>query len=84
MMRWKEYTEELYLKDLNEPDYCDSVVFHLGPDILECEVKQALRNTVVNKTSECGKIPADLFRSPKDDAINVFHSLCQQILKTQQ
>ena len=84
MMRWKEYTEELYLKDLNESDYFDSVIIHLGPDIVECKVKQALRNTVVNKTSGCGEIPEDLFRSPKDDTIKVLHSLCQQIWKTQQ
>ena len=82
--RWKEYTEELYKKDLNEPDYYDGVVSHPEPDILECKVKWALRSTAVNKASGCDEIPAELFRSLKDDAIKVLHSLCEQIWKTQQ
>ena len=81
--RWKGYTEELYKKDLNEPDYCDSVVSHLEPDILECEVKWALRSTAVNKASGCGEISAELFKSLKHDAIKVLHSLRQKIWKTQ-
>ena len=81
--RWKGYTEELYKKDLNEPDYYDSVVSHLEPDILECEVKWALRSTAVNKASGCDDILAELFKYLKDDAIKVLHSLCQKIWKTQ-
>ena len=68
--------EELYKKDLNEPDYYDGTVSHPEPDILECEVKWALR-TAVNKDSRYDEIPAELFRSLKDDAINVLLSLCQ-------
>ena len=56
--RWKEYTEELYKKDLNEPDYYDGVVSHLEPDILECEVKCVLRSTATNKVSGCNEITA--------------------------
>ena len=83
-MEWKEYTEELYKKDLNELDYHNGVVSHPEPDILVCEVKWALRSTAVNKASRCREIPAELLRSLKDDAIKVLHSLCQQIWKTQQ
>ena len=75
--------EELCKKDLNEPDYYDGVVSHPEPDILECKVKWALRSTAVNKVSGCNEIPADLFKSLKDDAIKVLHSLHQQIWKTQ-
>ena len=82
--RWKEYMEELYKKDLNEPDYCDDVVSQPEPDILEWEVKRALRSTAVNKTNGCNEIPAELFKSLKEDTIKVLHSLCQQIWKTQQ
>ena len=82
--RWKEYMEELYKKDLNEPDYYDTVVSHPEPDTLECEVKWALRRTAVNKASGCDEISAELFKSLKDDAIKVLHSLCQQIWKAQQ
>ena len=70
--------EELYKKDLNEPDYYN-VVSYQEPDILMCEVKCTLTVTAVNKASGCNEIPAELFKSPKDDAINVLHSLCQQI-----
>ena len=82
--RWKEYTEELYRKDLNELDYYDGVVSHPEPDILVCKVKRAWRSTAVNKASGCDEIPAELFKSLEDDAIKIFHSLCQQIWKTQQ
>ena len=75
--------EEVYKKDLNEPDYYDGVVSYLEPDILECEVKWALRSTVVNKASACDEIPAEVFKSLKDDATEVLHSLCQQIWKAQ-
>ena len=71
--------KELYEKDLKEPDYYDGVIKHPEPDILECEVKWALRSTTVNKASGCDEIPAELFRSLQDDAIKVLHSLCQQI-----
>ena len=76
--------KELYEKDLNELDYYDSVVSHPEPDILECEVKWALRSTAVSKASGCDQVPAELFKSLKDDAINLLHSLCQQIWKTEQ
>ena len=82
-MRWKEYTEELYIKDLNELDYYNGVVSHPEPDIPDCEVKWAFRSTAVNKANGCKEIAAELFRSLKDDAIKVLHSLCQQIWKTQ-
>ena len=75
--------KDLYKKDLNELDYYDGVVGHPEPDILECEVKWALRSTAVNKDSRCDEIPK-LFRSLKDGAIKVLHSLCQQIWKTEQ
>ena len=80
--QWKENIEELYKKDLNEPDYYDGVFRHPEPDILECKVRWALRCSAVNKASGCDEIPAELFR--KDDAIKVLHSLCQQIWMTQQ
>ena len=76
--------EELYEKCLNELDYYNGVVSYPDPDILECEVKLALRSTAVNKASGCNGIPAELFTSVADDAIEVLHSLCQQIWKTQQ
>ena len=82
--RWKEYLEELYKKDFNEPDYYDGVVSHPEPDILKCEVKWALRSTAVNKASGCDEMPTELFKSLKEDAIKVLHSLCQQIRKIQQ
>ena len=82
--RWKEYTEELYRKDLNEPDYCDCVVSHPEPYILESEVKWALGSTAVNKPSGCDRIPVELFKTLKDDAIKVLHSIYPQIWKTQQ
>ena len=82
--RWKEYMEELYKKDLKELKYCDDVVSHPKSDVLECEVTWALESTVVNKASGYDEIPAGLFKSLKDDAIKVLHSLCQQIWKTQQ
>ena len=83
-MRWKEYTEELYKKGLNEPDCCNGFFSHPESDILECKVKWALRSTTVNKASGCDEIPAELFRSLKDEAINVLHSLCEQSWKNQQ
>ena len=76
--RWKKY-KELYRKDLNEPDYCDCVVSHPEPHIVESEVKWALGSTAVNKASGCDRIPVELFKTLKDDAIKVLHSICQQI-----
>ena len=76
--------EDLYKKDLNESDYYAGVVSHTKPDILECEVKWALGSTVVNKVSGCDRIPVELFKTLKDDAIKVLHSIRQLIWKTQQ
>ena len=76
--------EELYRKDLHDPDNHDGVITHLEPNILECEVKWALGSITTNKTSGGVKIPAELFQILKDDAVNVLHSICQQIWKTQQ
>ena len=82
--RCKEYMEALYKKDLNEPDSYNGVVHHAESDILESEVKWALKSTAVNKASECDEIPSELFKSLKEDDSKVLHSLCQQICKTQQ
>ena len=80
--RWQEYTEELYKRDLNNPDNLDSVIIHLEPNILECEVKWALGSTTTNKASGGDGIPAELFQILKDDAVKVLHSICQQIWET--
>ena len=82
--RWQEYTEELYKKDPHEPDNHDGVITDLEPDILECEVKWALGSITMNKAMEGNGIPAELFQIPKEDAVKVLHSICQQIWKTQQ
>ena len=82
--RWQEYTEELYKKDLHDSDNHNGVITHLGPDILECEVKWALRSITMNKASGCNGIPVELFQILKDDVVKVLHSICQQIWKTQQ
>ena len=82
--RWQEYTEELYKKDLHDPDNHDGVVTHLEPDILECEVKWALENITMNTTSGGDGTPFELFQILKDDSLKVLHSICQQIWKTQQ
>ena len=82
--RWQEYTEELYKKDLHDPDNHDSVITHLEPDILECKVKWALGSIATNKASGGDGIPVKLFQTVKDDAVKVLHSICQQIWKTQQ
>ena len=82
--RWQEYREELDKKDLHDPDNHDDVIAHLEPDILECEVKWALENITMNKTSGGDGIPVELFQILKDDAVKVLHSICQQIWKTQQ
>ena len=82
--RWKENTEELYKKDLHDPDNHDGVITHLEPDILECEVKWALGSITTNKASGGNGILAELFQILKDDAVKVLHSICHQIWKTQQ
>ena len=82
--RWQEYTEELYKKDLLEPDNHNGVITHLEPDILECEVRWALESITVSKASGGDGIPAELFQILKNDTVKVLHSLCQQIWKTLQ
>ena len=83
--RWQEYTEELYKKDLNDPDNHNGVVItHLEPDNLECEVKWALGSITTNKASGGDGIPVELFQILKYDAVKVLHSICQKIWKTQQ
>ena len=81
---WQEYTEELYKKDLHDPGNHDGENTHLGPDILECEIKWALGNITTNKASGGDGIPVELFQIPKDHAVKVLHSVCQQIRKIQQ
>ena len=76
--RWQEYTEELYKKDLHDPDNHDVVITDLEPDILECDVKWALESIIMNKASG---IPVELFQILKDDAVKVLHSICQQFGK---
>ena len=82
--RWQEYTEELYKKDLHNPDNHDGVITDLEPDILECEVKLALGSVTTNKASGGDGIPVELFQILKDDAVKMLHSKRQQIWKTQQ
>ena len=81
--RQQEYTEELYKKDLYNPDNHDGVIIHLEPDILECEVKWALESITTNKASGGDGIPVERFQILKDDAVKVLHSICQQTWKTQ-
>ena len=73
--RWKEYTEELYKKDLHDPGKHEGVLTHLEPDILECEVKWALGSISTNKASRGYGIPVELFQIPKDDAVKMLHSI---------
>ena len=73
---WQEYTEELYKKDLHDPENHNGVNTHLESDILECEVKWALGSITTNKASGCGRIPVELFQILKDDAVKVLHSIC--------
>ena len=82
--RWQGYTEELYKKDLPDPDNHDGVIIHLEPDILECKVKWALGSISMNKASGSERIPVELFQILKDDAVKVLHSIFHQIWKTQQ
>ena len=82
--RWQEYTEELYKKDLNEPENHDDMITHSKPDILEWEVKWALGSITVIKASGGDGISSELFQILKDDAVKMLHLLCQHIWKTQQ
>ena len=82
--RWQEYAEELYKKDLHNPDHHNGVITHLEPDILECEVKWTLGSITTNKASGGDGIPVELFQILKDDAVKVLHSIYQQIWETQQ
>ena len=79
---WQENTEEVYKKDLNDPDNHDDVINHLEPDILECEVKWALGSITTNKANGGDGIPAELFQILKDDAVKGRHSICQQNLES--
>ena len=79
--RWQEYTEEIYKKDLHNPDNHDGMITHQEPDILKCEVKWALGNITTNKASEGDGIPVELFQILKDDAVKLLHSICQQFGK---
>ena len=80
--RWQEYTEELYKKDLLDPDNHNGVITHLEPDILECEVKWSLESVTMRKASGGDGIPVELFQILKDDAVKVLRSICQQTWKT--
>ena len=74
--KWQEYTEELYKKNLHDPDNDNGVITHLEPDILECEVKWALETITTNKAGGGNGIPAELFHNLKDDLVKVLHSIC--------
>ena len=82
--RWQEYMEELYKKDLHDPDNHNGVITHPEPDILECKVKWILGRITMNKASGGDGIPVELSQILKDDAVKVLHSICQHIWKTQQ
>ena len=82
--RWQEYTEELYKKDLHDPDNHNDVITHSEPDILECKVKWALESITMNKASGGDGIPVELFKILKDGAVKMLNSVCQQVWKTQQ
>ena len=82
--REQQYTEELYKKNLHDPDNHDGMIMHLAPDILECEVKWAIGSITLNKASGGDGIPVELYQILKDDAVKVMHSICQQNWRTQQ
>ena len=84
LKRWQEYTEEVYKKDLYDPENLNGVITNLEPNILECEVKWSLGSITMNKAGRGNGIPVELFQILKDDAVKVLHSICQQIWKTQQ
>ena len=79
--RWQEYTEELYKKDLHDTDNYNGVITHLEPDILGCKVKWALGSITTNKANRGGAILVEIFQILNDDAVEVLHSICQQIGK---
>ena len=79
--RWQEYIEELYKKDLSDPDNHNGVITHLEPDILECKVRWTLGDITTKKASGDDAIPVELFQILKDDFVKVLHSICQQIVK---
>ena len=74
--RWQEYMQELYKKDLQDPDNHDGMITHLEPDTLECEVKRALESITMNKASGGDGTLAELFQNLKDAAVKVLHSIC--------
>ena len=80
--RWQENTEEIYRRDLNDPDNHDGMITHLEPDMLECKVKWASLSITTNKASGADGIPAERFQILKYDADKVVHSICQQIWET--
>ena len=82
--RWQEYTEEIYKKELHDPDNQNGVITHLESDILKCKVKLTLGSITMNKASGGDGTPVELFETLKDDAVKVLHSICQQIWETQQ
>ena len=85
--RWQEYTEELYKKDLHDPDNHNGVITHtdiLAPDILDCEVKWDLESITKNRASGCYGIPVEKFQILKHGAVKVLHLICQQIWTIQQ
>ena len=77
--KWQEYTEDLYKKNLNDPDNHNGVITHLEPDILECKVRWALGSITMNKASGVDRILVELFQILIDDAVKMLHSICQQI-----
>ena len=82
--RWQEYTEELYKRDLHDPNNHDDVIIHLEQEFPESEVRWTLGSITTNKASGGDGIPVELFQILKDNAVKVLHSICQQIGKTQQ
>ena len=81
--KWQEYTEELYKKDLHDPDNHDGVITHLEPNRLECEIKWVLESITTNKANGVDGNPVELFQILKDDVVKVQDSICQQIWKSQ-
>ena len=79
--RWQEYTVERYKKDLHDSDNHNGVITHPEPDLLECEIKWALRSITTNKASGGDRISVELFQILKDNAVKVLHTICQQIWK---
>ena len=80
---WQEYTEELYKKDLHDPENHDGVITHLEPSILEWKIKWDLGSVTMNKASGDDGIPVELFQVLKDDAVKLLHSICWQTWKPQ-